>query len=173
MVKECQTDLPRRSSAQCREDTEMLRLGVVLCLLCFPSPQSVPCPNRLWFDTPSQTRAGHTAQSHCGALSASQALPDTASSSSSSPAESKKPSLLQPHPSNQVQGSNSHPCVTSCLYPNPQQVLALAGALLDLNSGQVRLCATCPSASISYLGPTNHPPVPSQVHVMSQKYSGC
>lgn len=91
----------------------MLHLGVVLCQLCFPSPQSAPCPSKLGFDTPSQTRAGHAAQSNCRALSASQALPDTATSSSSLPAKSKEPSPLQPYPRNQVQGSNSHPCVTS------------------------------------------------------------
>lgn len=149
----------------------MLHLLIVLCQLCFPSPQTTPCPSRLGLDTPSQTRAGHTAQSHCRALSASQALSDTAISSSSSAAKSKETSLLQP--SNQVQGSNSHPCVTSCLYPKPQQVLGLSGALLALISEQIGLCATCPSASTSCSGPTNHPPVPSQVHIMSKKYSGC
>lgn len=150
----------------------MLHLGVVLCQLCFPSPQTAPCPSRLGFDTPSQSRAGHTALSHCRALSASQALPGTATSSSASPAESRELSLSQPHPSSQAQRSDSHPCIASCSYPKPQQVLGLSGALLALISEQIRLCAACLSASISFSEPTK-PPLPSQVHITCQKYSGC
>jgi len=67
-----QSVLPRRSSAQQKEEAKMPCLQVVLCQFCSPSPQTPPCPSRLGSDSPCRSsprsgretklRAGHAAR---------------------------------------------------------------------------------------------------------------
>lgn len=153
--------MPRRSSARQREEAKAMRLQVVLCQLCFPSPQTLPCPSGPGSDSPYKSPArsvrgcgqpkasselGTQPRSRCGALSDIQpgCARHTASSLAtpvlcSTLAKSKQPSLSQPHLLQPGTGLKFTPLRSNlACTPKRGQVLGPSRALLAQFSQEIR-----------------------------------